>query len=175
MAQVKVLRSVNHNGVKYGADEVIGDLTQHQAAQLIDSGEAVKAGAGEQASAGKRVPPKPSAVRDSVKGKPAAGDKKTVSEKAQEREQAKADAANGGTPAGEEDLDDQGGDQTEVELPESFTTPEGEYSVKRNVKGHVSGYQFAATDAAEGDKPAVVKKADYQTAYEASVDAAGQE
>lgn len=157
MAEVKVLRRVRHNNLHFGEGEIIADLSQKQAQQLVDSGEASFDLEGGTPAAGSPAPVRESAVKKALLEGADSGNRKTVSEKAQARQQAKEEAP------------------PEVVLPESFTTPEGSFNVTHNVKGAVSGYQFRAADAAEDDKPNRIKKAEYQSAYEASLEAAGEE
>lgn len=155
MANVKVLSRVKHDGVRYTEGEVIANLTSEQAKQLIDSGEAVKAGATDKPSKGTKVDRKPSRIKESLLAGGSTGDRKTVSEKAQERQQKSASATSQTTepkePATDEDSgqdegtaqDETGGDtlapagvQDDPEASEfSFTAGEDSYTRKNNKNG----------------------------------------
>lgn len=72
-----------------------------------------------------------------------------------------------GSAASEQDNAESSNEQPEEQtLPESFTTPTGEYSTKKNVKGVTSGYLLDGR---------AIKKAEYQAAYEQSLDESGDE
>jgi len=92
MAKVKALSRIKHDGELFNAGDVIDGLTDKQAQQLIDSGEATKARATDAASTGEKIVRKPSQVKEALLANAKGGTRKTVTEKAQER-QAKADKA----------------------------------------------------------------------------------
>ena len=135
---IKLLERVRHNGIQYEPGDVIGDITATQAQTLIDSNSAVNEGDAE-AKGGKPAPKKPSRVRDTLKANKKPGERKSVAEKAQAREEAKtaeakdADNVNSDTPDPSETLDqynDEGDqpdapDTTSNDDPESPTEPAG--------------------------------------------------
>jgi len=87
---VKLISRVKHNGVRYQAGDVIGDndITEKQEDQLIDAGVARRTRGATQG--GEKVEREESKTKQRIGSKTA--DRKTVSEKAQARNQRKAAA-----------------------------------------------------------------------------------
>lgn len=165
MASVTVTRGkVRHNHIDYTEGEVIGDLTDAQAKQLVDGGDCAH-GANGKVSGGKPAPAKTSRVKDDLLKNKTDGPRKTVTEKAQARAQAKDDkqAADDAAKA----------DETAQELPTSFTVnigtdQEAEYASVVEGEG-----TDAVTKYLRGDDE--ITEAEYTAAYEQSVADASSE
>jgi hypothetical protein len=94
MAKVKLLTKVNHSGERFNEGDVLDNLTDAQAEQLIESGAAERT-RDSKASSGTPIAAKASRVKQDLGGQDLS-QRKTVSQKAQERA-AKADTS---TPKG---------------------------------------------------------------------------
>lgn len=183
MAKVKISSRVKHNGEYFNDGDVIDNLTDQQAQALIDSDVAVKAKAGDKPSTGTKVE-NSSSIKQNLLGKDMSN-RKTVTQKAQERNEkaSKAaadkakkdadDAAKNVPPAPDDSTDDDQeppkepttppagneGDDA-VELPSEFKNGDDEYGTKADKNGKVNGY------LKNGE---TIKKIDYLEAQQSHV------
>lgn len=150
---IEAKERIQHDGKVFNPGDIIGDgdITEAQAEQLIASNSAVKVGS-QNTVGGEKAEPNPSRIKDTLKNQPKDGKRLTVAEKAQARNSKESETV-GDVPAKTEDVD------APVVLPESFTGVDGEYAVVLNAKGKV--YKYTKDGA-------TIKKAEYQSAFEAS-------
>lgn len=133
---IKALSQISHDGTIYAKGDVIDSIGEEQAKILVDSGSAEVVSE----TAGEDSKPKTAPTTPQVDNDPS-GKRDT------------------GTPP-------TGKPAEEQLLPESFTTPEGEYASVKNKNGIVYKYTF---------KGKSLKKDEYAKAYEESVAAAGED
>lgn len=159
MASVKVTGgTIRHDHVDYKKGDVIADLTEKQAEQLVDSGEAAHTSAAK-TTGGTKTAPKTSRVKEDLLANKTEAPRKSVAEKAQERAQRPAKVQ-----TGDDSTDDV---KTADELPVSFTTPDARYET------NLRGTPPEGTDYFKDGEP--IDEAEYSAAYEQSINDAGKD
>lgn len=137
---VKLTSKVRHNGIIYKAGDVIGDndITEAQEKQLVDAGVATRTRG--QTNGGEKLEREESKTKQRLSA-PKGGERKTVSEKAQARQQRKT-AATKGTQVPQTKPADVDGDvppaSTEVDEGGNDTTQGNEGSDSQPQDGEVS-------------------------------------